>query len=34
MSTDALHHPPLMPHLRRDGDTWFVRFYWMEITAP
>jgi hypothetical protein len=25
---------PLMPHLRREGDQWFVRFYWMEITAP
>lgn len=25
---------PLMPHLRREGDRWLVRFYWMEIAAP
>jgi diamine N-acetyltransferase len=24
---------PLMPHLRRKGGEWFVRFYWMEIAA-
>ncbi len=24
---------PLMPHLRREGDVWMVRFYWMEITT-
>ena len=24
---------PLMPHLRRDGDEWFVRFHWMEIST-
>jgi RimJ/RimL family protein N-acetyltransferase len=24
---------PLMPHLRREGNEWFVRFYWMEICA-
>jgi RimJ/RimL family protein N-acetyltransferase len=24
---------PLMPHFRRDGDGWLVRFYWMEIST-
>ncbi len=24
---------PLMPHLRREGNAWMVRFYWMEIPA-
>ena len=24
---------PLMPDVRRDGDRWMVRFYWMEIQA-
>ncbi len=24
---------PLLPHLRREGDKWMVRFYWMEIDS-
>ena len=33
---DDPHEPkwaPLMPHLRREGNAWMVRFYWMEISA-
>ena len=24
---------PLLPYLRREGDRWMVRFYWMEISC-
>jgi diamine N-acetyltransferase len=30
---DEAKWAPLMPHLRREGDEWYVRFYWMEIRA-